>query len=152
MKGGHKSKTNIWQNKKIKKYKCGKLGDYKWKRWAQWMVESTSKHAQWPLGVCESIRELKTMKEKNNRSPREGDKYHAHTCWWWATVNRVCPFIATSRVGVYALSRQGSGDFWAQPSKIRPFTTSTGFSRIWPGCKLVAINLDRSPIFFSSAG
>ena len=47
---------------------------------------------------------------------------------------------------------QGSGDFWAQPAKIRPLT-STGFSPDLIGCKLVAINLDR-PIsynFFSSA-
>jgi hypothetical protein len=26
---------------------------------------------------------------------------------------------------------QGSGDFWAQPAKTRPFTTSTGLFRIW---------------------
>jgi hypothetical protein len=66
--------------------------------------------------------------------------------------------------------KQSSGDFWAPPAKIRPFTTSTGFSTIWPvanllpliwtgqylllfssvyrflhnltGCKLVAIHLD----------
>ena len=45
---------------------------------------------------------------------------------------------------------QGSGDFWAQPAKIRPFTTSTGFFQDLTGCKLVAIHLDRpiSYIFF----
>jgi hypothetical protein len=31
---------------------------------------------------------------------------------------------------IMSLYRQGSGDFSAQPAKIRPFTTSTGFSRI----------------------
>jgi hypothetical protein len=38
----------------------------------------------------------------------------------------------------------GLGDFGAQPVKIRPFTTSTGFLRILTGCKLVAINLNWS--------
>ena len=38
---------------------------------------------------------------------------------------------------------QGSGDFWAQPAKIRPFTTSSGFLQDLTGCKLVAIHLDR---------
>jgi hypothetical protein len=45
---------------------------------------------------------------------------------------------------------QGSGDFSAQPAKIRPFTTSTGFFQNLTGSKLAAINLDRpiSYIFF----
>jgi hypothetical protein len=49
---------------------------------------------------------------------------------------------------------QGSGDFWAQPAKIHPFVTSTGFFQDLTGCKLVAIHLDR-PIYniiFPSAG
>ena len=43
---------------------------------------------------------------------------------------------------------QGSGDFWAQPAKILPFTTSTGFLQDLTGCKLVAIHLDR-PISYN---
>ena len=34
---------------------------------------------------------------------------------------------------------QGSGDFWAQPAKICPFTTSTGFFRIWPLANLLPL-------------
>jgi hypothetical protein len=34
-------------------------------------------------------------------------------------------------------SRQGSGDFWAQPAKKHPFTTSTGFLKIWPVANLL---------------
>jgi hypothetical protein len=43
---------------------------------------------------------------------------------------------------------QGSGDFGAQPAKIRPFTTITGFFQDLTGCKLVAIHLDR-PISYT---
>ena len=44
----------------------------------------------------------------------------------------------------------GSGDFWAQPPKIRPFTTSTGFLRIWPVANLLPfIWTGQYPIFFS---
>ena len=45
---------------------------------------------------------------------------------------------------------QGSGDFWAQPAKIRPFRTSTGFFQDLTGCKLVVINSDQliSSYFF----
>jgi hypothetical protein len=32
---------------------------------------------------------------------------------------------------------QGWGDFWAQPAKIHPFTTSTGVSRILPFANLL---------------
>ena len=38
------------------------------------MVKSLSKHSQGPSGACVSMRELKTMKDENNQSPREGDK------------------------------------------------------------------------------
>jgi hypothetical protein len=34
--------------------------------------------------------------------------YPAHTCWWWAAVNGVRPFTATSRCG---RTSQGLGDF-----------------------------------------
>ena len=44
---------------------------------------------------------------------------------------------------------QGSGDFWAQPAKIRPFTTSTSFFRIWPVANLLPlIWTGQYPIFF----
>ena len=36
-------------------------------------------------------------------------------------------------------NNQGSGDFWAQPAKIRPFTTSTAFFRIWPFANLLPL-------------
>jgi hypothetical protein len=69
----------------------------------------------------------------------------AHTYWWWAAVNGVRPFTATSRCG---RTSHGSGDFWARPAKIRPFTTSTGFFfQDFTGCKLIAIHLD-PPISF----
>ena len=43
---------------------------------------------------------------------------------------------------------QGSGDFWAQPAKIRPFTTSTGFFRIWLVANLLSlIWIGQYPIF-----
>ena len=45
--------------------------------------------------------------------------------------------------------RQGSGDFWAQPAEIRPFTISTGFFRIWPVANLLPlIWTGQYPIFF----
>ena len=45
-------------------------------------------------------------------------------------------------------NRQGSGDFWAQPAKIRPFTTSTGFFRIWPVANLLPlIWIGQNPFF-----
>ena len=34
---------------------------------------------------------------------------------------------------------QGSGDFWAPPAKIRPFTTSTGFFQDWPVANLLSL-------------
>ena len=43
---------------------------------------------------------------------------------------------------------QGLADFWAQPAKIRPFTTSTGFLRIWPDANLLPfIWTGQYPIF-----
>ena len=55
--------------------------------------------------------------------------------------------------GLYPLARwgwkQGSGDFWAPPAKIRPFTTSTGFFRIWPVANLLpSIWIGQYPTFF----
>ena len=45
--------------------------------------------------------------------------------------------------------KQGSGDFWAQPTKIHPFTTSTGFAKIWPVANLLPfIWTGQYPIFF----
>jgi hypothetical protein len=48
---------------------------------------------------------------------------------------------------------QGSEDFGAPPAKIRPFTTSTGFFRIWPAANLLPlIWTSQYPLFlFSSA-
>jgi hypothetical protein len=44
---------------------------------------------------------------------------------------------------------QGSGDFWDQPAKIHPFTTSTSFLRIWPVANLMPfIWTGQYPIFF----
>jgi hypothetical protein len=41
------------------------------------------------------------------------------------------------------------GDFWAQPAKICPFTTSTSFFRIWPVANLLSlIWTGQYPIFF----
>ena len=45
--------------------------------------------------------------------------------------------------------RQGLGDFWAQPAKIRPFTTSTGFFKIWLVANLLPlIWTSQYPILF----
>jgi hypothetical protein len=47
---------------------------------------------------------------------------------------------------------QGTEGFWAQPTKIRPFTTFTGFFRIWPGANLLPlIWTGQYPIFFLSS-
>ena len=41
--------------------------------------------------------------------------------------------------GSQSLLKQGSGDFWTQPAKIRPFTTSTGFFRFWRVANLLPL-------------
>ena len=44
---------------------------------------------------------------------------------------------------------QGSGDFWVQPAKILPFTTSTGFFRIWLVANFLSLTwTGQYPIFF----
>jgi len=51
------------------------------------------------------------------------------------------PFPSLLRPLIFMWERER--DFWAQPAKIHPFTTSTGILQDLTACKLVAIHLDR---------
>jgi hypothetical protein len=58
-------------------------------------------------------------------------------------------WVSNLIIRVSTFCDQGSGDFWAQPAKIRPFTTSTGFLRIILVANLLPlIWTGQYPIFF----
>jgi hypothetical protein len=72
------------------------------------------------------------------------------TCIWWHKQN-IVNLMQVEWLGSGEM--QDSGDFWAQPAKIRPFTTSTGFPRNCLVANLLPfIWTSQYPIFFSSAG
>jgi hypothetical protein len=58
-------------------------------------------------------------------------------------------YVLPLNIFLHIVYLQGSGDFWAQPAKIRPFKTSTGFPMIWPVANLLPfIWTGQYPVFF----
>ena len=79
---------------------------------------------------------------------------HVGFPWWWCHSpifydDGICCYetslikCCTIWKKLQPFSSQGSGDFWAQPAKLRPPHNFYRFSQDSIGCKVVAINLDR---------
>jgi hypothetical protein len=70
----HVQNKHVTKRKRIQMWKCGGLHMKKVGRVDGRVNKQAFTMIIRNLGACKSIRELKTMKEENNRSPREGDK------------------------------------------------------------------------------
>jgi len=55
----------------------------------------------------------------------------------WIPDSKLDPWWVVLQTVIWRSLEQGSGDFRAQPAKMRPFTTSTGFFMIWPVANLL---------------
>ena len=146
----------------------------------KWLANPNRDHSHFPHKFWSSYEYLIKYRNKDSCAKAASTTIPVETSGWIPSTSGICrimsvlelllvprltdyePLNYEGRLNMNISKRKFGGvfecsdpeDFWAQPAKIRPFTTSTRFCQDLTACKLVAIDLNRpiSYIFFPSAG